>query len=58
MAITQEQLAADIQVASVLISLGMVSVARIKTFFQDQGHDAETLDDIMKEVDIRIARRS
>lgn len=51
-------LVAQIQLASMLINLGLVTVERIKTMFADNGHDDETLAQIMSEVDARIARRS
>lgn len=48
----------DINVASMLIQLGLTTVVAIRNLFSSQASDDTTLDAIMSEVDARIARRS
>jgi hypothetical protein len=53
-----DELQAQIQTASMLISLGLTTVEKIRELFSSQGKDEETLAGIMLEVDRRLARRS
>ncbi len=43
--------------AAFLINLGLTTVEKIKELFASEGHDQETLDGIMAEVDQRLLRR-
>lgn len=46
-----------IETAAFLINLGLTTVQKVRELFASEGHDDETLDGIMAEVDRRLARR-
>lgn len=48
----------QIQMAQMLIGLGVSTVTNIKAFFAAQGHDEDVLAAIDAEVTARLARRS
>lgn len=58
MTIDLTALQTEIQIASVLISLGLTTAERIRALFAADGHDDATLDAILAECDTRIARRA
>ena len=49
---------AQIQTGIMLVNLGLTTVEKLKELFTKDGHDDETLAQIMSEVDRRIERRS
>ncbi len=51
------EILADARTAGMLLELGVTTYEKIRGYFADQGHDAETLAAILQEVDRRIARR-
>lgn len=48
----------QIEIAQMLISLGITTFEKVKALWKDQGLDDERLDTALKDLDARIARRS